>query len=181
MEHIDNSPRSNESIELESFANNFYSNVDFMFTRRQVPSRSGKNDIVNRYCELELTSDELARIEPILAQNFIDMPESMEIDLAGLNPNLYPSAITGGVLISMEHSDADSRYITVYSVGFTDAGPDGIVVQKDIRGIGTMPDTEQVGLLPNPSNMSEIIFENHVIGQDERNMLADIVSELSHS
>lgn len=130
MERMRNTPDFSDD---KQFANHFYDNVDWRFTRRAIPSQYEKQ-FEDRYCKLELNEDELRYVGPVLESFAIDAPHYLEITLKGRNPNIYTNIPQGSVWIKMKHLDLNGIEITSdYTVDINSSLTEPVAMYKDVK------------------------------------------------
>lgn len=166
---------SNESDRLK-LATELFNSTDYMFARKGIGLRHPSPE--TRYHELQLTPDEIEKARDIFAANCVDAPESIEIILWGLNPNLYDNGgNSAGVQIVTSHSDVEGTYHTMYTFGMEKAGE--AVIDKTLGMVYELNTPESTGLLPSNAIMNSIVYEDEPVGEHESRAFIDLVNSLS--
>ena len=174
---MEQQPQNYNISDMEKLASDIYDDVDWLFTRRNVPSLYEKGGFHDRYCLLQLTAEELERVGPILFNYAIDPPNFVEITLKGRNPRIYTDTPRGGVEFKMTYES--SRYqhdiivTTNYSFVLENTHSNSVSVLKDMTGR-----PKPYGRHAGPTEINHVYFGATPATRDEQRALRAITNVL---
>lgn len=177
MERLRNNPDFSHD---EEFAKYLYDNVDWVFTRRGIPS-GFEDSFDSRHSTLELSDDELQYIAVALESYAIDAPHFLEITLDGRNPYIYTAIPHGSVLITMKHFDHEqNEIVSTYTVVLDSSADDPVIVHKDVtRNVLTYKrEAYEAETIPFDMDLVDCYHKEAPVTRDERRGLDALIKIL---
>lgn len=167
MENV--SDQSNQE-RLQSYVNDFYRKVDFLFQRRRVTNADG-NATIN------LNDTEIKFVASVFTDNFIDAPDTIEITLVASVIDHANIANDRGVLVVTEHADHDSVYSSLYTICAHNEAV-GPFISKDVHRSPIERQANPNGPRGNRFAEIETIHDDAPLDESERDALMAMISKL---
>lgn len=122
---MEDTPKQSEQERLQSYADDVYSKMNFIFQRRGMLHPSGES-------RMELSPDEVTFVASAFTDNFIDAPDMIEISMLHPATDGISTDDDRGVMVITQHEDLDSIYSYLYTI-CAHSNVSGMFVTKDVR------------------------------------------------